>query len=106
MKIDEELIEFIVACNSDYLQAPIMFLNDRSNNALVIETRTHYLLQSYDTIIASINKETKVCVDALRYTYGYTRTSAKHVKKFIRDYGANEELTIVLGDKTNAKKKN
>lgn len=43
-------------------------------------------LKSYNTIVAYIvkdytNNET-VCIDVLRYVYGYSATSAKHIAKF------------------------
>ena len=43
-----------------------------------------YALQSYSTIIAIISGN---CLyDFLRYTYGYTATSAQHIAKFRNDY--------------------
>ena len=43
-----------------------------------------YVLKSYNTIIAIISGN--VLYDFLRYVYGYTSTSAKHVAKFRDDY--------------------
>lgn len=45
-----------------------------------------YVLQSYDTIIAVIDRTTDTLYDFLRYVYGYTSTSAKHIAKFNHDY--------------------
>ena len=69
----------------------------RSCQAWVMETPTHYLLQSYATIIASINKQSGLCIDALRVVYGYTATSAGHIAKFRRDYNARECYTLRSG---------
>lgn len=58
----------------------------RSCSAWVYETDNFYLLRSYNTIIASISKQTGEFVDFLRYVYGYTSTSAQHIAKFRNDY--------------------
>ncbi len=49
------------------------------------------VLKSYNTIIAFIHKPTGVMYDVLRYVYGYTPTSAKHIAKFRR--GAKQVYT-------------
>ena len=59
----------------------------RSCSAWVYETQNYYLLRSYNTIIAFIDKNTDTCYDVLRLEYGYTNTSAQHIAKFSRDYG-------------------
>lgn len=45
-------------------------------------------LRSYNTIVAFIDKAFDTCCvfDVLRYVYGYTATSAKHIAKFRNDY--------------------
>lgn len=58
----------------------------RSCEAYVYETGHFYLLKSYNTFVACIDKESNTLYDALRYTYGYTATSAQHVFKFAKDY--------------------
>lgn len=65
----------------------------RSCSATVHETENFYILQSYHTLIACIEKSTGIMYDALRMVYGYTATSAQHVSKFAHDYSANERLT-------------
>lgn len=50
--------------------------------AYVYETENFYLLKSYNTFIACMNKDTEDVYDALRIVYGYTPTSAKHIAKF------------------------
>ena len=59
----------------------------RSSTAYVLETDRYYLLRSYNTIVAVIDKSNLVCYDALRHVYGYTTTSAGHISKFCNDYG-------------------
>ena len=43
-------------------------------------------LKSYSTVVAYIVKDyannDTICIDVLRYVYGYTATSAKHIAKF------------------------
>ena len=60
----------------------------RSCSAKVITTSNYYILQSYGTKIACIDRKTGVLYDALRLAYGYTSTSAQHIAKFSHDYGA------------------
>lgn len=57
--------------------------------AWVYETSNYYLLRSYGTIVAVIDKATDTLIDALRMVYGYTATSAQHISKFrkARCYG-------------------
>ena len=58
----------------------------RTSSAHVLETENYYLLRSYNTIVAVIDKSTSTCYDALRHVYGYTKTSAQHISKFVHDY--------------------
>lgn len=62
-------------------------------NAYTYETENYICLISYHTLIAFINKENGVLYDVLRYVYGYTSTSAKHISKF-RRFKHNKELTF------------
>ena len=59
----------------------------RSCNAIVIVFDDYYVLQSYNTIVAFIDRTTDTLYDVLRYVYGYTSTSAQHIAKFRHDYG-------------------
>ena len=59
----------------------------RTCQAYVYETPSFYVLRSYNTVVAIIEKKTDTCYDFLRYVYGYTSTSAKHISKFDKDYG-------------------
>ena len=69
----------------------------RSCNAYVYETPSLYVLRSYNTAVAIIEKSTGTCYDFLRLVYGYTSTSAHHISKFDKDYGSkwdcNKRLT-------------
>lgn len=59
----------------------------RNCNAEVYETDSYYILKSYATFVACIEKSTNNCFDMLRIVYGYTNTSARQIAKFIEDYG-------------------
>lgn len=59
----------------------------RSCQAHVANIGSISVLRSYDTIIAVIDHTTDTLYDFLRYVYGYTATSAKHIAKFDHDYG-------------------
>lgn len=58
----------------------------RTCKAVVVETENYYILQSYRTTVAVIDKSTDTLYDVLRYVYGYTSTSAQHISKFEKDY--------------------
>lgn len=62
----------------------------RSCTAEVAETENYYILRSYNTLVACIEKSTDTMADVLRIVYGYTATSAKHIVKFGHDYGAGK----------------
>ena len=64
------------------------FIRLRYCSADVCETENYFILRSYATFIAVIDKNTRTCYDALRKVYGYTATSAQHVAKFRHDYPA------------------
>lgn len=58
----------------------------RTCSAVVSETKHYFILKSYCTIVAVIDKRTDTLYDVLRYVYGYTATSAQHISKFEKDY--------------------
>ena len=60
----------------------------RSCTAEVYKGTRFIVLKSYRTLIAAIDTETDTLYDFLRYVYGYTSTSAQHIAKFSKDYGA------------------
>ena len=55
--------------------------------AYVFETPHWYILKSYETYIAVIEKDTDTLYDCLRLVYGYTSTSCQHISKFKHIYG-------------------
>ena len=59
----------------------------RTCQAYVYETPSFYVLRSYNTVVAIIEKISDICYDFLRAVYGYTSTSAQHISKFEHDYG-------------------
>lgn len=59
----------------------------RTCQAMVYETPSFYVLRSYNTVVAIIEKKTDTCYDFLRAVYGYTNTSAQHISKFDKEYG-------------------
>ena len=50
--------------------------------ATVFSYGGYYWLRSYNTVIAVYDPNRDMTFDMLRYVYGYTATSAKHVAKF------------------------
>lgn len=58
----------------------------RSCRADVTETEHFFVLRSYCTVVAVIDKTSDTLYDVLRYVYGYTATSAQHISKFDHDY--------------------
>lgn len=89
--INEIVVGEISAINADGEQRFVARL--RTCNACVWETEHFYILQSYATMVAAIDKESGVMFDFLRYVYGYTATSAEHIAKFAADYDATSRYT-------------
>lgn len=56
----------------------------RHCNAKIIKTTNFIFLKSYNTIIAVYDKSNDFVYDLLRYVYGYTHTSAQHIRKFCK----------------------
>ncbi len=77
---------FNAACNELDAMCEYKYKRLRSCSAYVFETENFYILKSYDTFIAAIEKQSHYIADVLRYVYGYTSTSAQHVAKFVHDY--------------------
>jgi len=71
----------------EYMKKHGVWKRLRTCTAEVCETENYYVLRSYNTIVAVINKASDTLVDLLRYVYGYTSTSAQHIRKFSQDYG-------------------
>lgn len=83
LTINEEVKKIMeAALKEDHLKSKQL----RSCSATVYTTENYYILRSYSTIIAAIDRKTDTLVDFLRLVYGYTATSAKHISKFNHDY--------------------
>ena len=65
----------------------------RSCNAVVYATKNYFILRSYWTMVAVINRNSGEAADVLRGVYGYTATSAYHIRKFFQDYLAVKVYT-------------
>ena len=87
--INRECLEAITECNANKGNF-ITSKRLRNCSAVVLEYENYYILQSYDTLIAFIDKATDTLYDVLRYVYGFTSTSAQHISKFKHDYGADK----------------
>ena len=59
----------------------------RTCKAKVFSIPGFKILQSYNTFVAAIDLENDMLIDFLRFTYGFTNTSAQHIAKFSKDYG-------------------
>ena len=84
--INECVINAIDSMNSEQFTEYISVNRLRSCQAWVKESPRYYILVSYNTIVACIDKETDTLYDFLRYVYWYTATSARHISKFNHDY--------------------
>lgn len=62
-------------------------------SAYILETANYYVLRSYQTDIAIIDKRTGIMYDFLRFVYGYTATSAQHIAKFEKLYEPSARFT-------------
>ena len=91
-KINNEVLSAIIELGT-YKESVINKIRLNKCKAHVDETQNYYILVSYKSIVAFIDKNTHICYDILRYTYGYTSTSAQHIAKFRNAYGAVDTLT-------------
>lgn len=88
IQANKEVLEAIDRYNEEMKHCTIGKGNRlRSCQAYVYETPSFYVLRSYNTIVAIIEKSTDTCYDFLRKVYGFTHTSAQHIRKFEKDYG-------------------
>ena len=62
-------------------------------SAVTFQINNLIFLKSYNTIIACIDINTDTCYDWLRLVYGYTNTSAQHIRKFMKKYGIVKKKT-------------
>nr|DAO44900.1 MAG TPA: hypothetical protein [Caudoviricetes sp.] len=61
--------------------------------AYIEETRHYYVLISYNTMVAFIDKRTGICYDVLRLVHNYSITSSRHIAKFCKVYCTVNTLT-------------
>ena len=62
----------------------VKILPNSNNRAVTIETKDKIFLQSYDTVILSIDKESKT-ID--KFWNDYSVTTLKHINDFLQPYG-------------------
>lgn len=88
IQVNKEVLEAVDRCNEEMKHCTIGGGKQlRTCQAYVYETPSFYVLRSYNTVVAIIEKSTDTCYDFLRYVYGYTSTSVQHISKFDKDYG-------------------
>ena len=92
IKINNEVVSAVIELDM-YKEHGINKVRLNKCKAYVIETENYYLLFSYETFVAFISKRENICYDILRLVYGYTSTSAQHIAKFRKAYGAVDTLT-------------
>ena len=90
-KVEQENINMFVFNEYKFMEeelftTPQLWKRLKNCQAYVLETKNYYILKSYNTIVAWIEKEHDTLYDALRMVYGYTATSAQHISKFEKAY--------------------
>ena len=85
--INEECMDVLDTMIKEWFSNPIKYVRRlRYCKAWVYENSMWYVLKSYNTIVAMIDKNSDVLYDFSRYVYGYTATTSQHIRKFERDY--------------------
>lgn len=85
--MNEEVIAIVDKYNEEVKQNGLHHgTRLRTCQAYVYETPSFYVLRSFNTVVAIIEKNTDTCYDFLRLVYGFTRTTAQHISKFDKDY--------------------
>lgn len=88
LEANKEVLEVVDRYNEEVKQNVLHHgTRLRTCQAMVYETPSFYVLRSYRTVVAIIEKSSDTCYDFLRAVYGYTNTSAQHISKFDKDYG-------------------
>lgn len=88
IEANNEVLEAVYRCNEEVKGLVLHHVTRlRTCQAYVYETPSFYVLRSYNTVVAIIDKSSDICYDFLRGVYGYTNTSAQHISKFDKDYG-------------------
>lgn len=58
-------------------------LNNSNNRALILETKDAVYLQSYDTLILKVDKNTRTIY---KLWFDYSQTTIKHINEFMQAY--------------------
>lgn len=95
LEANKEVLEAIDRYNEE-IKGTVLHHGKRLRycQAYVYETPSFYVLRSYNTVVAIIDKSTDTCYDFLRLVYGYTSTSAQHISKFEKDYGRSKWVAM------------
>ena len=91
--INEMCLDVYSNAYDEYFNGELNVKQLRRCNAEVYDTVGYFLLRSYNTIVAVVEKSTGSTWDVLRMVYGYTATSAQHIAKFTADYGNGKRYT-------------
>ena len=94
-EINAQVLSFIESYRNNEMRCtyepsrPLRSCSAQVNEVTDTETGEvlYAVLTSYNTVVAIIDYATDTLYDFLRYVYGYTATSAKHISKFSEDYG-------------------
>lgn len=86
--INTKAVELWNEAKQEINQTAQLYKRLRSCSADVLTKENFYILRSYNTFIACIDKRTDTLIDVLRLVQGYTATSAQHISKFNHDYCA------------------
>lgn len=95
INIAELYDEFIMEFDRTF---PYHWKKLRYSAADVGYTKNFFVLRSYETNVAFIDRRSGICYDVLRAVYGYTATSAQHIRKFAEDYHAIKTIRIDSND--------
>lgn len=91
-EMNEYVLNFIEIFNEKD-EKPISVRRFDYCQAQIIETESYYVLRSYQSLVAVFSKKTNIGYDFLRYVYGYTASSAKHISKFFKVFGVTNIYT-------------
>ena len=92
-QVNEMCLDVYRKATDEYFNGELNVKPLRRCTAEVYETAGYFLLRSYNTLVAVVEKSTGNCYDILRVAYGYTATSAQHIAKFSKDYGNGSRVT-------------
>ena len=92
---NEKILGLLSEYRTDYIYAQDTVNTDKLFNcsASIIYGDCGIWLRSYRTVIGFIPYNEKTCYDFLRYVYGYTATSAQHIRKFMQKFNIERKVT-------------